>query len=406
MTASEQMGMREVFAIVPLRRLSIAQFVSLFGDFLAIFAIFSIVSFRLHGSPAEVSGVMVAYMLPQALVGPAAGVFVDRWSVKRTMIASDLIRAGLVVLLVLSTSLWQIYGVLIGLSVVSAFFAPAQTIGMRSLVPMAGLMSANALMMQTYQFAQIFTPGIAALLTHWLGEVSCFWLDSATFLASAAIVSTLPIDRKGATGKQLSSVLAEMREGVSFIFTHATLAFTILSMGAGLFAIRCYSALIAVYVRDILHASTGLFGSLGTLVGAGMIVGTQVISRMARKRSKEHLMMSGLFVVAAGILLLAIFGNVPLTIITTLALGFGVAMVVIPAQTLMQGQTPMEMLGRVTSSLMSVLSFAQVCGLLLSGSIAQEIGIRNSYFATSALLALIAGAGLMVVERRKTVSAV
>ena len=80
----------------------------------------------------------------------------------------------------------------------------------------------------------------------------------------------------------------------------------------------------------------------------------------------------------------------PLTVAVTLILGFGVAMVIIPAQTLMQGQTPMEMLGRVTSSLMSVLSFAQVCGLVLSGSIAQAIGIRNSYFATSALLALIA----------------
>jgi DHA3 family macrolide efflux protein-like MFS transporter len=140
-------------------------------------------------------------------------------------------------------------------------------------------------------------------------------------------------------------------------------------------------------------------------VGAGMIAGTQVVSRLAKTRSKEHLMMSGLFVVAGGILMLAIFGNVPLTIATTLALGIGVAMVVIPAQALMQGQTPMEMLGRVTSSVMSVLSFAQVCGLLLSGSIAQAIGIRNSYFATSALLGLIAGAGVMVVERRNAAAA-
>jgi DHA3 family macrolide efflux protein-like MFS transporter len=188
---------------------------------------------------------------------------------------------------------------------------------------------------------------------------------------------------------------------VRFIFTHATLAFTILSMGAGLFAIRCYSALIAVYVRDILHASTGLFGSLGTLVGAGMIVGTQAVSRLGKNRSKEHLMMAGLFMVAGGILLLAIFGNVPLTVVTTMALGFGVALVIIPAQTLMQGQTPMEMLGRVTSSLMSVLAFAQVGGLLLSGAIAQAIGIRGSYFATSALLGAIAGAGVMAVEKRK-----
>ena len=83
-------------------------------------------------------------------------------------------------------------------------------------------------------------------------------------------------------------MFADFKEGVRFIFTHATLAFTILSMAAGLFAVRCYSALIAVYVRDILHASTGLFGALGTLVGAGMIVGTQVVTRLGKTRSLKR----------------------------------------------------------------------------------------------------------------------
>lgn len=399
------MGMREVLAIAPLRKLTVAQLVSLFGDFLAIFAIFSIVSFRFHGSPAQVSGVMVAYMLPQAFVGPAAGVFADRWSVKKTMIVSDLIRACIVVPLVFASSIWEIYGVLIALSVVSAFFAPAQTIGMRSIVPMEGLMSANALMMQTYQITQILSPGIAAVMIRLTNEQVCFWLDAATFLTSAAIVSTLPIGRKApVASKEFSTVFSDLAAGMRFIFTHATLAFTILSMAAGMFAVRCYSALIAVYVRDILHAETGLFGTLGTLVGVGMIIGTQVLTRAGKKWSKEHLMMGGLFMVAAAILALAIFGNVALTVLATLELGVGVALVIISAQTLMQGQTPMEMLGRVTSSLMSVLALAQVGGLALSGSIAQAVGIRNSYFATSALLAVIAAVGWRVVEKRKAVA--
>jgi predicted MFS family arabinose efflux permease len=196
-----------------------------------------------------------------------------------------------------------------------------------------------------------------------------------------------------------------MTEGLRYIFTHATLGFTILTMGAGLFAIRCFSALIAVYVRDILHASTGLFGTVSMLVGIGMIIGTQFVTRLAKTRSKEHMMMGGLFMVAFGILLLAVFGNVPLTIVATLEMGFGVALVIISAQTLMQGQTPINMLGRVTSTLMSVLSFAQVLGLMVSGSVAQAVGIRNSYFAMSGLLALIAAAGWRVVSRRQAPAA-
>ena len=400
------MSMKEVFALVPFRRLAMAQLVSTFGDFLALFAIFSIVSFRLHGSPAEVAGIMIAYMLPSGFVSPAAGVFVDRWNVKRTMIGSDLIRSVLILILIWSTSLWTIYGVLIALATVSSFFIPAQTIGIRSIVPPSGLMGANALNMQIMQLTQIVTPGLAALMVKFLGERSCFWFDAASFVFSAAMVSTIAIGRAIPTVKKaLATVFADMHEGLRYIFTHATLGFIILSMGAGLFAIRCFSALIAVYVRDILHASTGLFGSVSVLVGVGMILGTQFVTRMAKTYSKERLMMSGLFVVAIGILMLAVFGNVPVTVVATLVMGIGVALIVISAQTLMQGQTPLDMLGRVTSTLMSVLSFAQVGGLALSGSIAQVVGIRNSYFATSALLIVIAAAGWRVVSRRTAIAA-
>ncbi len=349
---------------------------------------------------------MISYMLPMAFVSPPAGVFVDRWPVKPTMVSSDLIRAALILILLRSTSLWAIYGVLMALSAVSSFFVPAQTIGIRSVVPPEGLMSANALNMQFMQVTQILTPGVAALLVKWLGEKSCFVLDSATFLFSAGMVASIAIGRAApGAGKALGTVFADMRDGLRYIFTHATLAFVILSMGAGLFAIRCFSALIAVYVRDILHASTGLFGTVSVLVGVGMIVGTQAVTRMGKSVSKERLMMGGLFVVAFGILTLAVFGSVAITVLATLAMGFGVAMVVISAQTLMQGQTPMDMLGRVTSTLMSVMMLSQVAGLALSGSIAQVVGIRNSYYATSALLVLIAAAGWRAVNRRTAASA-
>ena len=406
MSTTAQLGMKEVFAIGPFRRLAIAQLVSTFGDFLAMFAMIGIVSFHLHGTPAQVAGIMIAFMLPMAFVSPAAGVFVDRWNVKPTMISSDLIRGSLILILIASSTLWSIYGVMIALSIVSSFFIPSQTIGLRSLVPPHGLMAANAANMQIMQLTQIVTPGIAALLVRYLGETSCFWIDAASFVFSAAMVSSIPIGRSVPVApKALATVFADLREGMRYIFTHATLGFIILSMSAGMFAIRCFSALIAVYVRDILHASTELFGGISMLVGVGMIVGTQWITRKAKALSREHLMMSGLFVVASGILLLALFGNVPVTVIATLIMGFGVALVVICAQTLMQGQTPLDMLGRVTSTLMSVLSFAQVGGLALSGSIAQVVGIRNSYYATSALLALIAAAGWRVVNRRIAVAA-
>src|SRR5215510_15216558 len=100
---------REVLRIDVIRRIWYAQLVSLFGDFLALFAVIAVVSFRMHGTPSQVTGLQIAYMLPIVFVGPVAGVFVDRWPLKPTLIASDLIRAVLALMLIPATSVWQVY---------------------------------------------------------------------------------------------------------------------------------------------------------------------------------------------------------------------------------------------------------------------------------------------------------
>src|SRR5690348_15536055 len=105
-----------VLGITVMRRVWIAQVISLFGDFLALFAVIAVVTFRMHGSAAQVTGLQIAYMVPIVFVGPIAGVFVDRWPLKPTLVSSDLIRAVLAILLIPSTAVWQVYIVLAALS--------------------------------------------------------------------------------------------------------------------------------------------------------------------------------------------------------------------------------------------------------------------------------------------------
>ncbi len=77
-----QLGFGDVLKNRPIRRLWIAQIVSVFGDFLALFAIFSVVTFQMHGTPVEVSMILVAYLCRWRCSAPLAGVFVDKWNVK------------------------------------------------------------------------------------------------------------------------------------------------------------------------------------------------------------------------------------------------------------------------------------------------------------------------------------
>ena len=169
------MTFREVLQIRPLRRLWLAQLVSVFGDFLAIFAVYSIVTFQFHGTPTQVSLILISYLAPLAVISPLAGVFVDKWNLKLTMVASDLIRGVLVIMLLFARDLNSIYVIFFAISVVSSFFIPAQSVAVRTIAPPAALMAVNALMSQAIQGTQIISPALAGLLVQGWEQIPAFF---------------------------------------------------------------------------------------------------------------------------------------------------------------------------------------------------------------------------------------
>src|SRR5258708_19958206 len=154
----------------PFRIMWLAQFVSIFGAFLALFGVILMITYRWHGTVLDITAITIFFVLPLTIVGPVAGVFVDHWNVKRVMIASDLIRAVLVVLLVFVTDIRQICVIFAVLSTVSSFFGPPQSVTLRTLVPIEGLMAANALMAQAFYPFSILSPPISASLVKWLSQ--------------------------------------------------------------------------------------------------------------------------------------------------------------------------------------------------------------------------------------------
>jgi predicted MFS family arabinose efflux permease len=281
------------------------------------------------------------------------------------------------------------------LSAVSSFFAPAQTVTLRTLVPAEGLMAANALMSQNFYVVRIFAPSLAALLIVALGENACFYLDSLSFLFSAAMLSTLIIARPDTetSGKTLKAFAGDFLAGNRFIFTHSGLSLVFMAMAVAMFVLSSFSPLISIYIRDLLHAGPFSFGVISSMVGVGLILGTQVVNRVARNRAPATVVMSGLLGLGVGVAFLGIFKDVPVAALGTFAMGLSVALVLVPAQTMAQRETPSNMMGRVSSSFLSLISLAQVLGLLLSGFLAQIMGVRLLFVASASLLALISGAG-------------
>jgi MFS family permease len=398
----EQLSFKEVFRIGALRRLWLGQLISVFGDFLALFAVIGYVSFRLHGTPEQITGITIAYLVPLAFFGPLAGVFVDRWNVKATMITSDLTRGVLALSLVFVHNLWGIYAIFFALSLVSSFFAPAQSVTVRAIVPKEGLMSANALLMQAFQITRILSPSAASAIVAALGISACYYLDAASFLFSALMLSQIAINRTitAPAAGGVKSVLDQLFSGMKFIFTHAAISFVVLAMGAGMFAMSCFGPLIAIYVRDLLHQGNGLYGVLSSLIGVGMMGGTFVLPRLTKGRRKEVVVLAGLLMIGLAILVTAIFKFAVVTALGMFGVGFGVAFIIAPSQALFQQETPITMVGRVSSSVMSVLTFAQVIGMLISGTVAQAIGIQNLFVASASLLGAVAVFGYFRLQSR------
>jgi MFS transporter, DHA3 family, macrolide efflux protein len=401
---AEQMSLRQVLAMPSVRRLWFGQLVSIFGDFLALFAVISVVSFRLHGTAAQITGISLAYIMPLAFFGPLAGVFVDRWNVKTTMITSDLARGLLALSLVFVHSLWGIYAIFFAISLLSSFFTPAQSVTVRALVPREGLMSANALMMQAMQITRIISPAAAGTIVASFGAESCFYIDAASFFFSAFMLSGIAIHRAPAQAAAgVRNLLKDLFSGMRFIFTHAAITFVILAMGAGMFAMSCFGPLIALYVRDFLSSGTVLFGALNSLIGVGMIVGTLLLRRIAAGHRKEMVVLAGLLTVGVSTVLIAGIPVAALTAVGMFSLGFGVALIITPAQALFQQETPIAMVGRVSSSVMSVITFSQIIGLAISGSFAGMVGVRNVFFACAALLAAITLFGYSRIRSQKAI---
>ncbi len=401
-TSPEPFTMKTILRFKPFRTLWLAQFVSIFGDFVALFAVISLITFRWHGTPVQVTTVTIAYVLPMAVISPIAGVFVDHWNVKRLMIASDLIRAGLILMLVFVHSVPQIAAIFFALSSVSSFFAPAQSVTLRTIVPPEGLLAANALMMQAFYIVRLLSPAAAGALVAWLTEKSCLYLDIASFVFSAAMISSLSVIRPARTQgeKTVKSLAQDFWAGNKFIFSHAGLAFVFIAMAFAMFVLSSFSPLISIYIRDSLHAGSFMFGAISAMVGVGMIVGTQLMTRLARSSSKSYVVLGGLLMLGLGAGMLGAFRNTPMAALSTFAIGFGIAFVWIPAQTMSQQETPPAMVGRVSSTFISLIALSQVFGLLLSGYLAQKLGIRAVFISCAGFLALISLVGHFLLRGR------
>src|SRR5260221_10803039 len=186
-----------------------------------------------------------------------------------------------------------------------------------------------------------------------------------------------------------------MRQVFGFNFKHSTISFVNHAMTAGMFAMRCFGALLSIYVRDVLHSTSAAFGVLNTLIGVGMIAGTQLLTRFARHIPQQNLVVYGLGGMGIAVLITAAFGTMGATAAGMFGLGLCASAIFITATTLIQHETPHELLGRVMSCLMSLVAGAQGISMFVGGPGAEKIGIPKLYYGSAAMMVRIGVVGYL-----------
>jgi MFS family permease len=267
--------------------------------------------------------------------------------------------------------------------------------------------------MQQVMFGmRIVGPAIASFMVATFGPVSCYVLDSASFVGSALLIASLAFvatarpataqSADKAAADQNASALArigtDMKQGIDFILHHAALLFVILAMAAGMFVLGCFGPLIAVYVRDSLHATNRAFGVVAAMIGLGMLIGINGLNTFGKRLSNTLQVYSGLCGIAVGLILLTTLTHIWSTVLANLIIGFSVAGIIVPSQTLFQQATPPELMGRVGSTFMSIVFAAQIGGLVLSGLLTHYTSVRHVFAFCAALVLILAAAGKLWME--------
>jgi len=379
----------------PFLRFWLAQLVSQFGDRVNQMALVGLIAARYPGSPFELAKVLAFTIIPVFIIGPVAGVYVDRWDRRRTLFACDFIRGFLVLAiafyLINLPSILPIYAVVFLIFTFSRFYVPAKMSFIPQMVETRDLHIANSLVTVTGMAALVFGALFGGIIVEKYGARGGFFWDAATFFLSGFLVFSMPAVRKLRTGfdtqKMLTAgrrmlgahktVLAEIDEGIAYIRGQKKIRFIFAMMSVLFAAAGAVYVVLIVFIQQAFHSVTRDLGFLAIPLGAGLFLGGMLYSKWGGVISKWKAMfwsmVFGGLMVALFALMVHTTHNRALAAALAFGLGFVVGPTVIAANTVVHTVCSEQMSGKVFSALEVVIHAAFLLAMLASAYAAEYV---------------------------------
>ncbi|WP_064741777.1 MFS transporter [Hamadaea tsunoensis] len=336
---------------------------------------------RLTGSPLATSGVVAAGLAGVLVVGAAAGVYVDRWDRRRTMVIVSVLQAvSLLPLLAVHSagSIWIVYVVTFAEAALGQFFAPAENALLPKLVGDDQLPAANALNTLNNNIGRLTGPALGGLLAAWLGLHGVALADAASFLLAAGMIALITGDHQPPATEK-AGFRAEFVDGLRSIarspLTIALLAIiTVLSVGEGVMG-----SVFAIFVTGPLRGGSAQIGWLMSAQAAGGVLGGIAGTPIAARLRPGLLLSAGL--IAFGLVDLAIFNYPRLSaeiwpgLVLFAVVGIPAVVTSAAFMTLLQREVGDAYMGRVYAVMLVGQSLAGLAGAGLAGWLTDRVGV-------------------------------
>lgn len=361
------------------------QLFSILSSSIAQFSIVLWISLK-TGSAEVLSFATIAALLPQALLGPFAGVFVDRWNRKWTMIGADSFVAlcsGVIALLFYLDiiELWHIYLLLMLRSVGGAFHTPAMKSSVPLLAPEKELMRIAGINQAIQSICNIGGTALGAILLLAFDMSLVMLLDvlGAIIACTALLFVYIPNPKQENTSAK--NVLYDMRDGFNVIMRNKGVSWVMVTEVLVTFFVMPMVALMPLMTLKNFSGTAYQVSLIETLFGAGMLAGGALLGVWNPKIRKTLLIAISYFLLGAA---LAFCGILPadgfvLFAALTVAQGIVVPFFSGPFTSLLQTQFKPAYLGRVFSLFDSVSLLPSIIGLFITGFIADSLGIANIF---------------------------
>lgn len=389
------------------RLLWLAQVVSEMGDWLYAVVIYNFL-LETTGSARSVAGAVVLQVLPQILSAPMAGVVNDRLRRRSVMIAADVARAGIVLLMLFAshlTTIWPIYALLFLETMMWGFFEPGRSAILPNLTRNEReVLIANTLASTTWSFNLAAGSALGGLLSVWLGRDPVFVINAASFLLSAVFLVRIRCTEPHAEGQpplywrdlfDFSPIL----EGFRYIRSEGRLTATLLAKG-GLGFLGANYVILTIMGERVFHVGSSPVLGMSLLMaarGLGALIGPVVGGLWAGGR-QERLPLGifyGFLCGAAGYLALSHAPSIFVGIACVTLAHAGGSVVWVFSTTMLQNMAEDRYRGRVFSADYACLVLAMSISTWLAGS-AVDSGISVRHVATGVGLSVLIPALLWV----------